>query len=249
MDGVVLLHAFPYNPRMWAPQVEALRGKVPLLAPHYLGLPLEEAAQKTLDLMDREGLKRAVFVGLSMGGYLAFRIYERAKERVLGLVLADTRSGPDSEEARRARYALRERVLKEGVAFLPETLLSSHLGRTGQGREVWERAKQIILEATPQEVAESLLTLAHRPDSTPLLSTMEVPVLLLFGEEDTLTPPEEGKAMARSLKDARLLILPEAGHLSNLENPKAFNTALLGFLLEVGLLRLGLPGHELGERP
>ena len=237
MTGVVFLHAFPYNPRMWAPQTALLEGRVPLLAPFYLGLSLEEAARKTLALMDEKGMEKAVFVGLSMGGYLAFRLYAQARERVLGLVLADTRAGPDTEEAQKTRYALRERVLKEGVGFLPEALLQSHLGRTSQGRpEVVAAARELILEAKPEEVAESLLALAHRPDSTPLLAGIRVPVLLLFGEEDTLTPPEEGKGMARHLPDARLLILPEAGHLSNLENPKAWGTALLGFLYEVGLV-------------
>lgn len=237
MNGVVFLHAFPYNPRMWAPQTALLEGRIPLLAPSYLGLSLEEAARKTLALMDERGMEKAVFVGLSMGGYLAFRLYAQARERVLGLVLADTRAAPDAEEARKARYALRERVLKEGVGFLPEALLPSHLGRTSQGRpEVVAAARSLILEARPEEVAESLLALAHRPDSTPLLAEIRAPVLLLFGEEDTLTPPEEGKGMAKRLSDVRFLIIPEAGHLSNLENPKAWGTALLGFLCEVGLI-------------
>jgi len=236
MNGIVFLHAFPYNPGMWAPQTELLQGRVPLLAPFYLGLSLEEAARKTLALMDETGMEKAVFVGLSMGGYLAFRLYSLARERVLGLVLADTRAGPDTEEAKRTRYALRERVLKEGVGFLPEALLQSHLGPTSQARpEILKTVRSLILEARPEQVAESLLALAHRPDSTPLLNEIRIPVLLLFGEEDTLTPPEEGKRMARILPDARLLIVPEAGHLSNLENPKAWGTALLGFLLEVGL--------------
>lgn len=237
MNGVVFLHAFPYNLRMWAPQTALLEGRIPLLAPSYLGLSLEEAARKTLALMDERGMEKAVFVGLSMGGYLAFRLYAQARERVLGLVLADTRAAPDAEEARKARYALRERVLKEGVGFLPEALLPSHLGRTSQGRpEVVAAARSLILEAGPEEVAESLLALAHRPDSTPLLAEIRTPVLLLFGEEDALTPPEEGKGMARRLSDVRFLIIPEAGHLSNLENPKAWGTALLGFLCEVGLI-------------
>jgi len=242
MNGVVFLHPFPYPPRIWAPQMALLEGRVPVLAPHYLGLPLEEAAHKTLALMDERGLEKAVFVGLSMGGYLAFCLWALARERVLGLVLADTRAGPDTEEAQRARYALRERVLKEGVGFLPGAL-QNHLGPTSQSKpSLVETVRSLILEARPEEVAESLLALAHRPDSTPLLGEIRVPVLLLFGEEDALTPPEEGRRMARLLPDARLLLIPEAGHLSSLENPKAFNTALLGFLLEAGLIPAWAPG-------
>ena len=95
-----------------------------------------------------------------------------------------------------------------------------------------EKARAIILEASPEAVAETLVALAERPDSTPLLSRMQVPALVLVGEEDTLTPPEEARRMWKALPDARMLILPETGHLANLENPKAFRTALLGFLAE-----------------
>ncbi|AEV16991.1 3-oxoadipate enol-lactonase [Thermus sp. CCB_US3_UF1] len=235
MRGLVFLHAFPYNPRMWEGEVAYFRGRLPVLAPHYLGLPLAEAAEGVLREMDETGLEEAVFVGLSMGGYLIFELWRRAPERVLGLVLADTRAGADTEEARKNRYALRERVLREGVGFLPEALLPTHLGRsTREGRpEVVEKAKGLILEASPEAVAASLLALAQRPDSTPLLPGIRRPALVLVGEEDTLTPPEEAKALARALPEARMLILPEAGHLANLENPKAFRTALLGFLAEV----------------
>ncbi|GAB5603240.1 alpha/beta hydrolase [Thermus sp. FJN-A] len=234
MRGVVFLHAFPYNPRMWAKEAQLLKSRLPVLAPHYLGLSLGKAAEKVLQEMEEAGLEQAVFVGLSMGGYLAFELFRKAPERFLGAVLSSTRAGPDSEEAKKNRYALRERVLREGVGFLPQALLPSHLGRTTQATrpEVVAQARELILEASPEAVAESLLALAERPDSTPLLSRMGVPTLVLVGEEDTLTPPEEAKGMWKALPDARMLILPEAGHLANLENPKAFRTALLGFLAE-----------------
>ncbi len=234
MRGVVFLHAFPYSPRMWEGEVALLKTRLPVLAPHYLGLSLGKAAEKVLGEMDEAGLEQAVFVGLSMGGYLVFELFRKAPERFLGTVLSSTRAGPDSEEAKRNRYALRERVLKDGVGFLPEALLPSHLGRTTQATkpEVVEKARAIILEASPEAVAETLVALAERPDSTPLLSRMQVPALVLVGEEDTLTPPEEARRMWKALPDARMLILPETGHLANLENPKAFRTTLLGFLAE-----------------
>ena len=224
MRGVVFLHAFPYSPRMWEGEVALLKTRLPVLAPHYLGLSLGKAAEKVLGEMDEAGLEQAVFVGLSMGGYLVFELFRKAPERFLGTVLSSTRAGPDSEEAKRNRYALRERVLKEGVGFLPEALLPSHLGRILN--------EQHGTQIDPEAVAETLVALAERPDSTPLLSRMQVPALVLVGEEDTLTPPEEARRMWKALPDARMLILPETGHLANLENPKAFRTALLGFLAE-----------------
>ncbi len=190
MRGVVFLHAFPYNPRMWEEEMGYFRGRLPVLAPHYLGLSLSQAADKVLGEMDEAGLEEAVFVGLSMGGYLIFELWRRAPERFLGLVLADTRAGADTEEGRKNRHALKERVLAEGVGFLPEALLPSHLGKTTREEkpEVVARAKALILEASPEAVAHSLLALAERPDSTPLLPGMRRPALVLVGEEDTLTP-------------------------------------------------------------
>ena len=166
MRGVVFLHAFPYSPRMWEGEVALLKTRLPVLAPHYLGLSLGKAAEKVLQEMDEAGLEQAVFVGLSMGGYLVFELFRKAPERFLGAVLSSTRAGPDTEEVKRNRYALRERVLKEGVGFLPEALLPSHLGRTTQATkpEVVEKARAIILEASPEAVAETLVALAERPD-------------------------------------------------------------------------------------
>ena len=164
MRGVVFLHAFPYSPRMWEGEVALLKTRLPVLAPHYLGLSLGKAAEKVLGEMDEAGLEQAVFVGLSMGGYLVFELFRKAPERFLGTVLSSTRAGPDSEEAKRNRYALRERVLKDGVGFLPEALLPSHLGRTTQATkpEVVEKVRAIILEASPEAVAETLVALAER---------------------------------------------------------------------------------------
>lgn len=233
MRGVVFLHAFPYSPRMWEGEVALLKTRLPVLAPHYLGLSLGKAAEKVLGEMDEAGLEQAVFVGLSMGGYLVFELFRKAPERFLGTVLSSTRAGPDSEEAKRNRYALRERVLKEGVGFLPEALLPSHLGRTTQATkpEVVEKARAIILEASPEAVAETLVALAERPDSTPSFPGCRCPPWSSWGRR-TPSPPEEARRMWKALPDARMLILPETGHLANLENPKAFRTALLGFLAE-----------------
>lgn len=171
--------------------------------------------------MDEAGLEQAVFVGLSMGGYLVFELFRKAPERFLGTVLSSTRAGPDSEEAKRNRYALRERVLKEGVGFLPEALLPSHLGRTTQATkpEVVEKARAIILEASPEAVAETLVALAERPDSTPSFPGCRCPPWSSWGRR-TPSPPEEARRMWKALPDARMLILPETGHLANLGKPQ-----------------------------
>ncbi len=236
---VVFLHAFPLNGSMWTDQRSAL-GSRETLAPDFPGFggrppgeaDLEAFAGVALAEMDAAGIDEAVVVGLSMGGYVAFRLHALAPERILGLILADTRSGPDDEEARLKRTDQAARVRREGLDWLAEALLPALLGEsTLRDRpEVVTRATAMMSEARPEGVARALEAMRDRPDSTPSLTDITCPTLVLVGEEDTLTPPAEARRMAAELPDSRLVVLPGSGHLSNLETPKAFNEALLGFL-------------------
>jgi 3-oxoadipate enol-lactonase len=232
---VIFLHAFPYSPAMWEGQLECVEGH-PVLRPDILGFEsLESAAAHVLVEMDHLGWEKAVFVGLSMGGYVIFRLWNLEPERFVGMVLADTRATPDTLEGARLRLGQAERIRREGMHFFPKATLGGHLGSTTHARrpELVAWVRQAQLEADPSRVAKSLEALAHRPDSLPLLAGISVPALVLVGEEDTLTPPADARQMAARIPDSRMLLLPEAGHLSNLENPKAFNTALRGFLSEL----------------
>ncbi len=220
---------------MWEAQQGAVTGH-PLLLPDILGYEsLEGAAAHVLVEMDNLGWEKAVFVGLSMGGYVIFRLWNLEPERFVGMVLADTRAAPDTPEQKAARGQLAERILAEGMAVFPPLNLHTHLGQTSLKERplLVEQVRRMQLAADPAKTAASLKALAERPDSQPLLSEIAVPVLLLVGEEDVLTPPGEAAGMAAQIPDSRMLIIPKAGHLSNLENPKAFNTALRGFLSEL----------------
>ncbi|GIW25438.1 alpha/beta fold hydrolase [Meiothermus sp.] len=231
---VIFLHAFPYGPAMWEGQLEAVK-EHPVLWPDILGYEsLESAAASVLVQMDERGWDKAVLVGLSMGGYVIFRLWNLEPERFVGLVLADTRATPDTPEQKASRAQMALRIQQEGVGFLPEAL-SGHLGESTRTRNpaLVEQVRQILLAADPDKTIASLKGLADRPDSLPLLPNISVPALVLVGEEDTLTPPADARQMAAQIPDSRMLILPEAGHLANLENPKAFNTALRGFLCEL----------------
>ncbi len=234
---VIFLHAFPYGPAMWEKQLEVVGGH-PVLAPDILGHEsLESAAAHVLVEMDKLGWEKAVFVGLSMGGYVIFRLWNLEHERFVGMVLADTRATPDTAEqkANRAQTALR--IQAEGMGFFPEGALQTNLGQTTRSQRpgLVQQVRQTLLAADPARTIASLKGLAERPDSVPLLSDISVPALVLVGEEDTLTPPSDARLLAARIPDSRMLIIPEAGHMSNLENPKAFNTALLGFLSELAV--------------
>lgn len=236
---VVFLHAFPLNAAMWRDQLEALPDRR-TLAPHFPGFggrsPVEADvdafARVVLADMDQEGVERAVVVGLSMGGYVAFRLQALAPERVAGLVLADTRAGADTEEVRTRRTEQASRARRQGVGWLGAALVPALVGATTlqERPDVVRRVTDLVADADAEGVARALEAMRERPDSTSQLAGIEVPVLCLVGDEDTPTPVEEARRIAEGVVDGRMVILAGAGHLSNLEAPDAFNEALLDFL-------------------
>ncbi len=220
---------------MWDGQRGVVAGH-PVLVPHILGYEsLESAAAHVLVEMDNLGWEKAVFVGLSMGGYVIFRLWNLEPERFVGMVLADTRATPDTAEQKAHRAQTVLRIRAEGMGSFVEGALQTNLGQTTRAQRpaLVEQVRQTLLAADPAKTMASLKGLAERPDSVPLLSEISVPALVLVGEEDTLTPPSDARLMAARIPDSRMLVIPEAGHISNLENPRAFNTALRGFLAEL----------------
>jgi pimeloyl-ACP methyl ester carboxylesterase len=246
-DGptVLFLHAFPLGLAMWNEQVLTLTAThrvVSFDARGFGGSPpgdgllsMERIADDAVGLLDHLGLSRAVVVGLSMGGYAALALVRRHADRLAGLVLADTKAGADSDETRRNRATLAERVLKEGSAAAAEASLPKLLGTTTQRDRpaVVERVRAMILGNPPRGIADALHGLAARADSSPTLREVRVPTLVVCGDEDVLTPVAEAEALQRGIAGSRLAVVPQAGHLANLENPAAFNRALQEFLAEV----------------
>lgn len=236
--AVLLLHAFPLNGRMWVPQIEALSGRARLIAPDLPGFglspvpsvspSLDDYAREIVAALDRLGIDQVVVGGLSMGGYLAFRLVGRLGERLRGLLLADTRPTPDTREAAVERQELAAEVEARGVGVAADEFLPKIIGTTTQRTrpELLDRVRAIIGENTPAGVAGALRAMAARPDSTPLLTTLRCPVLCVVGEEDRLTPPELAEQMVARVPRGRLEVIPESGHLSNLEAPESFNEAL-----------------------
>ncbi|MDP8950298.1 MAG: alpha/beta hydrolase [Actinomycetota bacterium] len=241
-DPVVLLHAFPLDGRMFEPQAEALARLRRLITPDYPGFgrsPRTPAqpdvryyAEGVRGLLDRLGLERVVLGGVSMGGYVAFECLRLFPERVSGLVLANTRPEPDSEETKENRKEMARRVAEEGVGVLIELQMERLLApdTLKNNERVVEKVRAMILESNPNGVVAALGAMRERPDSTPLLGKIGVPTLVIGGEEDGISSPEVMGAMAEKIPDSRHVTLPGAGHLANLEAPEGFNTALKEFL-------------------
>ena len=241
-DGLLLLHAFPLDASMWAPQVAALGREVQIVAanaPGFGGTPLaneatsmDEASDQAARDLAAAGIDRAVVVGLSMGGYVAFSFWRRHRDRVLGLVLANTKSGADDEAGRERRRALAARLKEEGNGFLvdnPPPLLS-----TGAPQELWAQVRDLIRAQPADSIAAASLGMAERVDSTPDLAAIDVPTLVVTSSGDTLIPPEATTPMASQIPAAQLAVIEGAGHLSNLEAPEEFNRVLREHLQRSG---------------
>ncbi len=228
--AVVLIHAFPMSGALWEPQLEALQafrvlipdlrgfGGTPLLGPWLI----EHAADDILETVPGT----AVFVGLSMGGYVALQIAAAAPARVRGLVLCDTRAEPDANENKAKRAAAIDFVRKNGVgAFLGPFLKDAVVQP-----KAFEFLRGVAAKSSPEAVMAALAALAARPDAVPGLSKIKIPTAIFVGSQDKITPPPLSEAMRSRIPGAELHLIPDAGHFSNAENPAVFNDRLVSFL-------------------
>ncbi len=241
---LVLLHAFPLHLGMWDEQVVALSSRWRMILPDLPGFggtpALTDPGAATIDgfadlvagLMASLGVGPAVVGGLSMGGYVAFSLLRRHPQLVAALVLADTRAAADTPEVVERRNSQQQQVSEEGTDQLVETMVGNLLSDDTHANrpDVVERARALMHGCSAAGVIGALEAMKNRSDSVPLLEAIEVPVLVVVGEQDGPAPPDVAAAMADAIPNARLEVLPGAGHLSNLEAPEAFNQALESFL-------------------
>jgi len=241
---VLFLHAFPLNRSMWSGEMMALllEQRYRLVALDWRGFgesdilsgisTMEQFADDVAGLMDVLGMQDAVICGLSMGGYAAFAFLRKYPQRVKGLILADTRPAADTAEARANREnvaRIAETQETEAIADLQVPKLISEYTRQYH-LEIELRIRQMINAATPQGIAAASRGMAQRADSTALLSTIAFPTLVIVGEQDSLTPPSVAQDYAAKIPNAQFIVIPHAGHLSNLEQPEAFLQVISGFL-------------------
>ena len=238
-DAVVLLHAFPLHSGMWARQITALSARHRVIAPDYRGmgksgvppeaLTMDVVADDLRALLAHLRVERVAVVGLSMGGYAAFELYRRVPGLFRGLALCDTKAAPDGDEARSNRERFARNAIEKGLGWVADEMIPRLL-RPSPDPAVAREVRHLIGGATPAGVAACQRGMARRPDSTDTLPTIACPTLVVVGEEDASTPPAEAERMAAAVKGARLARIPAAGHLSSLENPAAFEAALVEFV-------------------
>jgi len=240
---LVLVHGFPLDHRMWQAQIEALADEHLVIAPDLRGfgasdvtpgtVTMQQMADDLAALLDVLAVGQPVtLAGLSMGGYVAWQFALRHRPRLARLILCDTRAQADTPEAAAGRLALADRVVAEGAAVVAETLLPRLFAPSTytQRPALVAATREVILRTNPEGIAAALRGMAQRPDVRPQLREIEVPALVLGGEEDAISPPEEMQQIAQALPRGMWVPIPQAGHMAPCEQPQQVNQAIRQFL-------------------
>lgn len=234
---LALVHGFPFDQSLWKPQVGPLSRKFRVLTYDLRGMgqsplgkapqPLEAYVDDLLALLDHLKIASCAVAGLSMGGYIALRAVEREPGRFWALALCDTKSEPDSDEGKIGRAAGIKAIRSKGPKAFAAAMLPKLLARKGAHQKFLLRMMQ---KNGADGMANALSAMAGRSDTGRALKAYRGPVLALAGAKDGITPPALAKAMAKQARHGQFAVVPGAGHVSNLENPAAFNRLLLKFL-------------------
>lgn len=244
--AVLFVHGYPLDRTMWAHQLAHLDGCQRIAvdlrgfglsdAPD-LGYSLPTYADDLAALLDALQVDDVVLCGLSMGGYVAFEFLRRYRERVRGLVLMDTRAEADSPDMRRARDQQIALARDQGAAAIAESMVARLLSPDTLRRNpmLVEQVRAMMVATPVPGIVGALAAMRDRPDSSTLLGSLGgLPTLVLVGEQDQMTPPSVHEAMVAAIPEAKLAVIPGAGHLPPLEMPEAVTHVLAGFLRKLG---------------
>lgn len=238
---VAFVHGFPHNRTLWSPQVNALVDRARCIAPDLRGFgessrhgpfSMDQYADDVAMLLRSLGVERAVIAGLSMGGYVAFSLWRRHPSLVRALVLAHTRAGADTDEGRAKRTALAEVARTRGPDAVADAQITGMLGKTTREKRpaMIDEVHRMLASASVEGIVGALEAMMARVDSTATLPTIDVPTLVIMGDEDALIPRSDGQILHDAIRGSRLEVIEHAGHVSNMERPAAFNHVLSEFL-------------------
>jgi len=239
---IILTHGFPFNKSMWNKQIEVLIETYRVIAYDVRGhgnstsgtdnFSIELFVNDLLDLMDALKIEKAMLCGLSMGGYIALNAVENFPKRFSALILCDTNCTADSPETREKRMKTIESIQENGLEqyaneslknlFAPESFVTN--------KEKIEVVKEMIMETSVQSLSSTLIALSKRKETCTGLAKIRIPVLIVVGKEDQITPPDAALWMQKNIKGSILNIIEHAGHLSNIENSYDFNGQLRRFI-------------------
>jgi len=239
---VIFVHGFPFSHAMWHHQLALVAKEFRCIAYDVRGLgessagdgliTIERHVDDLVSLMDSLDIKKTTIVGLSMGGYIVLRALEREPARFAAAVLCDTRSEADTNEGRLNRAKAITDVTRRGSAAFAADFEKKIFTPESFRRIPADVAmiREIMTRTPPRAIAATLLALAARTDTTASLGSITIPTLIIVGMHDLLTPPDASRAMHERIPGSVLHIIPDAAHMSPLENPDEVNTHLMQFL-------------------
>jgi pimeloyl-ACP methyl ester carboxylesterase len=243
-DGppVLLLHPFPVNHEFWLPVAETLSTRYRIILPDLRGhgestrgegpATMQKHAADLARTMDDAETGRAPIIGVSIGGYLLFEFWRRSRSRVAALGLCNTKAGADGPEARAARLQAADDVLECGTEPFLESMIPRVLSKTTRETrpDLVEGVLRMMRQMSPEDIAQVQHGMADRPDSMDTLKTINVPTLLITGDEDTTTGVNEAELMRQHISGSQLRVIPKAGHYSPWEQPAEASRLLRQFL-------------------
>jgi len=239
---LIFIHGFPFNKSSWNPQMEQLKKTTRVLSFDLRGYGKSETgserfsmdlfADDLIALMDALKIERAIACGLSMGGYILLNALDRYAPRFAAAVLADTQCIADTTEGREKRHLTAAHVGKEGMKSFTEGFIGNIFCSMtlNNKKEIVERMRQMVNAANPASVVRTLNALAEREETCSTLGNIKVPVLIICGEDDKIAPPSEAEKLHKGIAGSDLIILDDAGHVSNLEQVEVFNSHLEKFI-------------------
>jgi pimeloyl-ACP methyl ester carboxylesterase len=236
--ALVLIHAFPLDSSMWHAQVEFFSERYRVITPDIIGFggsqpphewTIPEMGGELLDLLDRLQIEKCTLIGLSVGGYISLPFAFSNPNRVEHLVLAHTRARADLENERTARDSVIEGLRTEGISTLPDKMLPRLLGPSATS-DVRDFVRNSIQRVSPQAAIDAIIAMRDRANQTAELQFLRCPTLVIAGSDDAIVPVEDCKRMAAAIPHGDFTLITNTGHLSNLEDPVAFNNALDTFL-------------------
>ena len=239
---VVLAHPFTVNHEFWAPVAARLATRYRVLTPDLRGHGRSEVGQGPATmakhaedlrrLLEAEQITKAVFAGVSIGGYILFEFWRHYRPRVAALVFSNTKAEGDAEIARANRLKSIQDARQRGTGPFLEEQIPNYIGATTRRNrpDIVETARKMMRTLTVDGMAAVQQGMADRPDSVPTLPTIDVKTLVITGDEDTLTPAQTAKVIQQGIAGASLAVIPRAGHYAAMENPEDYARTLRQFL-------------------
>jgi 3-oxoadipate enol-lactonase len=243
-DGppVILLHPFPVHHEFWLPVAEALSTRYRLVLPDLRGhgdseigegpATMQKHAADLARVMDNAEVARAPMIGVSIGGYAIFEFWRKFRGRVAAIGLCNTKAPADAPEARSGRLQAARDVLDQGTEPFFESMVPKLFGKSTRENhpDLVDGALRMMRKMSPEDIAQVQRGMAERPDSMETLKTIDIPTLLITGDEDIMTGANEAELMRQRILGSRMRVIPKAGHYSPWEQPQEAAQLLRNFL-------------------